>query len=275
MDPGWFDITCGASSNHTATFTGGPLTFTIDPATDFTNGESCTWTVYAQNVTDQDTDDPPDVMAADHVSTFRTTFAPPTVDGGGPYPVIEGGSVIVSATGTETGGGALTYSWDLDDDGDFETPGQSVPFSAENLEAPQTLTIAVQATGPTGLTATDEATVNVVWDFAWAPPILDLPAVNEGGPGKLTLTFSLGGNQGLDIFKPGRPSSASYPCGTTPPTDANQPAASVGSKGFRYDSRSNLYVFDWKVSASWKNSCRVFVLGLADGTTHNLAFHFK
>jgi len=33
-------------------------------------------------------------------------------------------------------------------------------------------------------------------------------------------------------------------------------------------------VFDWKVSASWKNTCRVFVLGLVDGTTHNLAFHF-
>ena len=34
-------------------------------------------------------------------------------------------------------------------------------------------------------------------------------------------------------------------------------------------------MFDWKVSASWKDTCRVFVLGLADGTTHNLAFHFK
>ena len=125
----------------------------------------------------------------------------PTVDAGGPYAVVEGGSVIVSATGTESGGGALTYNWDLDDNGTFETPGQSVTFSAAGLEAPDSLTIAVQATGPTGLTATDEATVNVIWDFEWKPPIVDLPAVNEGGPGKLTLTFGLGGNQGLDIFR--------------------------------------------------------------------------
>jgi hypothetical protein len=200
---------------------------------------------------------------------------PPTVDAGGPYAVVEGGSVIVSATGTEPGGGALTYSWDLDYNGTFETSGQSVTFSAAGLEAPQTRTIAVQATGPTGLTATDEATIDVIWDFTWEPPILDLPAVNEGGPGKLTLTFSLGGDQGLDIFRDGYPASASYTCGTTPPTDAIEPAATVGAKGFRYDARSDHYIFDWKVSSSWKNTCRVFVLGLADGTTHNLAFHFK
>jgi len=222
--------------------------------------------------------DPGPYRASDHdpVVIGLNVAAPPTVDGGGPYAVVEGGIITVSATGTESGGGSLTYSWDLDHNGTFETPGQSVTFSAAGLQAPLIRTISVQATGPTGLTATDDVIVNVIWAFdGFKPPTNNLPAVNEGGPGKLTLIFSLGGDQGLDIFKSGRPSSSSYPCGTTPPTDASEPAATVGAKGFRYDSGSNEYTFDWKASAAWKNTCRVFVLGLADGTTHNVAFHFK
>ena len=33
--------------------------------------------VYAQNVTDQDTDDPPNLMVADYLATFQTVAAPP------------------------------------------------------------------------------------------------------------------------------------------------------------------------------------------------------
>ena len=52
-----------------------PMTFSINPDTDFVNDETCTFTVFAQNVTDQDADDPPDLMAADHVATFSTVSA--------------------------------------------------------------------------------------------------------------------------------------------------------------------------------------------------------
>ena len=52
-------------------------TFTLDPDTDFAYGEGCTFTVYAQNVTDQDTDDPPNLMVADYLATFQTVAAPP------------------------------------------------------------------------------------------------------------------------------------------------------------------------------------------------------
>ena len=74
---GWFDISCATSQGHTATVSGGPLTFTLDPDTDFAYGEGCTLTVYAQNVTDQDTDDPPNLMVADYLATFQTVAAPP------------------------------------------------------------------------------------------------------------------------------------------------------------------------------------------------------
>jgi predicted extracellular nuclease len=72
----WFTISCGSSGSHTASVSGGPTTFTLDPDTDFAAGESCTVTVSATGVTDQDTNDPPDTMAADDVFGFTTETAP-------------------------------------------------------------------------------------------------------------------------------------------------------------------------------------------------------
>ena len=72
----WFGISCATSASHTATVSGGPQSFTLDPDADFAQGELCTATVLAAQVTDQDVVDPPDTMAADHVFSF-TTFAPP------------------------------------------------------------------------------------------------------------------------------------------------------------------------------------------------------
>jgi hypothetical protein len=71
---------------------------------------------------------------------------PPTVDAGGPYPVNEGGSVLVSATGSDPNGGLLTYDWDLDNNGSFETPGQSVTFDASALDGPGSAPIQVRIT---------------------------------------------------------------------------------------------------------------------------------
>ena len=68
----WFDITCTGSGNHTAAVSGGPIVFTLNPDTDFSAGETCTGTIYAAQVTDQDSNDPPDNMAADYVWSFST-----------------------------------------------------------------------------------------------------------------------------------------------------------------------------------------------------------
>jgi len=65
----WFSISGGA---HTATVSGGPTTFTLDPDVDFANNEAVTVTVFATNVEDQDVNDPPDNMAADFNTSFTT-----------------------------------------------------------------------------------------------------------------------------------------------------------------------------------------------------------
>ncbi len=68
----WFDISCTGSGAHTATVSGGPQTFTLDPDVDFDGGETCTVTIFAAQVTDVDLDDPPDNMSADFVFSFAT-----------------------------------------------------------------------------------------------------------------------------------------------------------------------------------------------------------
>ena len=130
----------------------------------------------------------------------------------------------VSATGTDPDGDALTYAWDLDGNGTFETPGASFVFSAAGIQAPATRTFSVQVTDPDGATGTDTATVSVVWAFdGFGPPLSSSGGINAANAGStIPVKFSLGGNQGLAIFKAGYPASASYDCGSTPPTECER-----------------------------------------------------
>src|SRR5256886_10458659 len=73
----WYTISCATSGSHTAAQSGGPTTFTLDPTTDFAFSESCTVTVLASEVTDQDTLDPPNNMSANFVFSFTTEAPPP------------------------------------------------------------------------------------------------------------------------------------------------------------------------------------------------------
>ena len=83
----WFTISCVTSGTHTATFSGGPTTFTLTPDAAFVGGEACSLTVFAANVTDQDLIDPPDNMTVNFTAGF-TTVTPPLPIGqvNGPVP---------------------------------------------------------------------------------------------------------------------------------------------------------------------------------------------
>ena len=102
-------------------------------------------------------------QASDHdPSVLRLALnSPPRPQAGGPYTVAEGSQTTVSATAEDPDGDPVTYAWDLDNNGTFETPGQSVSFSALNLDGPGTQSIAVRATDDGGLSETDTATVNI------------------------------------------------------------------------------------------------------------------
>jgi uncharacterized protein len=110
----WFSIDCSLTGAHTAVVSGGPQTFTLDPDVDFTDGDACTVTVVAAGVTDQDVNDPPDTMAADHAFTFNVsltcdaTHAINEVQGSGAATPISGEVVTVRGVVTAdfTSGGA-------------------------------------------------------------------------------------------------------------------------------------------------------------------------
>jgi hypothetical protein len=84
---------------------------------------------------------------------------PPVVRAGGPYAVDEGSSIALSASADDPDGDAVTYAWDLDGDGTFETTGQSVVISP--ADGPGARTVTARATDSFGLSSTDAATVTV------------------------------------------------------------------------------------------------------------------
>ncbi len=138
----WFTLVCSDTGAHTATVSGGPLSFTLDPEVDFAN-ESCTLTVLAANVTDVDTDDPPDAMLADYVATFNTLNAcllPYTeisaIQGSGPNAAITGTVTTMGVVVGDYEGPTPTlrgfYLQDLEGDGDAATSDGIFVFNGNN-----------------------------------------------------------------------------------------------------------------------------------------------
>jgi DNA/RNA endonuclease G (NUC1) len=74
----WFSLACTVSGAHDWTSTAGPQKFELDVAGDFEPGETCTATVSATAVHDQDAEDPPNDMTADFIWSFKIA-APPVL----------------------------------------------------------------------------------------------------------------------------------------------------------------------------------------------------
>jgi hypothetical protein len=185
----WYSISCGTSGTHTAGVTGGPAAYILNPNSDFAHDEQCTVSIDSTLVTDQDTNDPPDELVGPTSWSFETASAPanepPTVTTTGPYTVSEGGTVNVSANGLDPEGGAVTYAWDLDGDGTFETVGQTVPFAADDGPASQDITVRVtDGGGLTGTAATKVTISNVAPTATFGAPA----SASAGFPFTLSLT---------------------------------------------------------------------------------------
>lgn len=223
---------------------------------------------------------PDQFRASDHdpILVGLDLNAAPTVDAGGPYYVVEGGSVLVTAVGSDPNpGDVLTYEWDLDNDGVFETPGQSATFSAATLSAPGSYTISVRVTDGGGLSATDQATVYVLYQFTgFFPPVQNLPFVNLVTAGSaVPIKFSLNGDKGLNIFAPGFPTSIGIACDTGSPLNDIEETLTAGNSTLSYDSATGTYTYVWKTLRTWRNTCRQFTVQLDDGSVHQANFRFR
>jgi hypothetical protein len=127
----WFSIACENSGSHTAAVSGGPTTFTLDPDPDFGSSETCTVTIFASQVTDQDANDPPDNMAADFSFSFQTV-APPTpiyeIQGDGPTSPLAGTQQTTTGIVTTILGSGF-FMQDPVGDGDSHTSDGIFVFS--------------------------------------------------------------------------------------------------------------------------------------------------
>lgn len=110
-----------------------------------------------------------DSQGQSHVSNrvvvrWVSSNRPPSASIGGPYEVDEGGIVVLTALGQDPDGDALTFAWDLDNNGTFETSGQSATFSALTLDGPTAATVAVRVDDEHGhqVVASGSITVNNV-----------------------------------------------------------------------------------------------------------------
>jgi uncharacterized repeat protein (TIGR01451 family) len=131
---------------------------------------------------------------------------------------------------------------------------------------------------PSGHSDTKVRTVEVLpYNFTgFFAPIDNPPTFNEMKAGQAApVKFSLGGNQGLNIFAAGSPSSVQISCSNSDPILPVEQTETAGSSSLSYDSTSNQYKYTWKTESSWKNTCRQLTVTLRDGTVHVAKFKFK
>ena len=140
-----------------------------------------------------------------------------------------------------------------------------------------TKTFRVNATDGAGNAHTVTHTYTVVYSFTgFFQPVDNLPVYNQVNAGRaVPVKFSLGGNHGLAIFTPGYPSSASISCASSALVDAVEETVAAGSSSLQYDATVNQYVYVWKTSSAWANTCRQLVIRLQDGNYYRASFRFK
>lgn len=104
------------------------------------------------------------------------------------------------------------------------------------------------------------------------PPTINIVKAGSAVPVK----FSLGGNQGLNIFAPGYPASQTITCDTAVPADAIEQTVTAGGSSLAYDATADQYIYVWKTDKGWASAstCRELVVRLSDGSEHTALFQF-
>jgi len=111
--------------------------------------------ILAANVTNAFT------TAAYHAIQFAPSRQTPSVSTTGPYAMIAGDTLELTANGVDPEGNVLSFAWDLDGDGSYETAGRIVPFTAPASSQPSSIMVGVQVTDPSGNAARAQTTIDI------------------------------------------------------------------------------------------------------------------
>jgi hypothetical protein len=198
----------------------------------------------------------------------------PDRDGDGVANATDNCPLVANANQTNTDADAMGDACDPDDDNDGATD------AADNCPL-----VANPAQGDAdhdGIGDACDATPNPPYDFTGFFQPVDNPGaaeniVNTAKAGSsIPVKFKLGGNQGLDIFRPADPKA--YP--NIVLTDCSQAAldpietTTANPAGLTYDVATDTYIYVWKTEKAWAGQCGTFRLGLKDGSDHHALFKF-
>jgi hypothetical protein len=209
--------------------------------------------------------------AAGNVST-PTSFTISVVDTTAPV-IAAHADVLVNATGNSS----VLVSYTLPTASDLVDGAVAVtclPASGTSFSV-GTTPVNCSATDHAGNTA--HSTFNVVVSYAFGGfyrPVDNLPTINVVKAGQaIPVKFSLGGDQGLNIFAQGYPASVSTSCSAAA-TDAIEETVTAGGSSLSYDATSGQYIYVWKTDKSWAGGCRQLQVKLRDGSSRWAAFNF-
>ena len=173
---------------------------------------------------------------------------------------------ILNVTATGVGGAAVPGTFTY-------TPAAGQVLDARTS---QTLSVAFHPSGGNYTAATKSVSLAVRYQWSgFFDPVDNAGRLNTAKAGvAIPVRFSLGGNRPAPVLASGSPEVRSVSCPWWP-TDAIEQTVSASSSSLRYDAPTARYIYTWKTSASWANSCRKLTVILKDGTLHEATFRFS
>lgn len=208
--------------------------------------------------------------AAGNAST-ATTFSITVVDTTAPS-IAPHADVTATATGNSSA--VVAYTLPLATDlVDGNVAVTCLPASGTSFNV-GTTTVNCSSTDHAGNHSASSFNVIVSYGFnGFYRPVDNLPTVNVVKAGSaIPVKFSLGGDQGLNIFASGYPASVSTGCSASA-TDAIEETVTAGGSSLTYDAASGQYTYVWKTEKSW-TGCRQLQVKLRDGSSRWAAFSF-
>jgi Tol biopolymer transport system component len=183
----------------------------------------------------------------------------------------------------------ITTNVFLDNEPAWSPDGTSIVLTSDEGDAGglgEIVRIAADGSGRTNLTQTpavddlgadwQPAASVPAYNFAgFFAPVNNQPTLNKTHAGKaIPVKFSLGGDQGLDIFAAGYPQSVRIDCNSLVDIDVVEETVTAGSSSLTYHPETDRYYYVWKTDPTWAGTCRRLVIGLDDGSFHRADFKF-
>jgi hypothetical protein len=254
-----FSISASASSDLPVNFTTSGGCTVLGTTVSITAAGSCTITAHQAGNDD--------FLAAEDVSqSFPIQQAVPVIHWS-PAPLMSGtplGPSQLNATATGVGGTSISGTFTY-------TPPAGTSFAAGTVTLSTHFTPA--SSNYTGADLSVSITVSGAMDFTgFYAPIRNLPYVNTIMAGSaVPVKFSLGSYRGLDVLQGGAPSSTQVQCPASALRNAVRPGIAASSL---LKAVGSSYTYTWKTSPSWAGTCRMLVVTLIDGSSHEALFQF-